>query len=237
MEVYNEKILVADYEIEICRLLKVRLSFLGYKVFVASNGNEALVSFNANKPDLVIVSTILPKLDGYEVCRRIRESSDVPLILITPLDNISDRVAGLNLGADDYIVKPFSPHELEARVKSILRRFTIQAKVSPTKRQKIFQIDNLVIDMNTRLISKNNSKIKLTNIQYSLFELLIENAGHKLSRETILNNIWGYTPERYGDTRIVDVHISRLRSKIEEDPSNPDLIMTIRGMGYMFKKC
>jgi OmpR family response regulator RpaB len=237
MKVFNNsKILIADGEIEINQLLTTRLTSLGYKVFSVFNGNDALLSFNNERFDLIIIDIILPKLDGYEVCRRIRENSEVPILLLTTLNNISDRIVGLELGADDYLIKPFSPKELEARIRSLLRRSNNNIQRSAEKNKKVFQISNLLINMNTRVILKDNSEIKLSSIEYSILELLAENEGNHLSRTMILNNVWGYMPERSIDTRIVDVNISRLRSKIEKDPRNPDLIITVRGLGYMFQQ-
>jgi OmpR family response regulator RpaB len=235
VESRNEKILLVDDEIYIRKLLTKRLTAAGYKVFSAADGKEGLDCFIKNQPDLVILDIILSKLDGYEVCRKIRKNSDVPIIILTALGSISNRLVGLELGADDYMVKPFSPKELEARIKAILRRSDFKARKLIQKKTKSVKISNWSLDPNTRVISKNNSKIKLTDIEFNLLQLLIKNAGSELSRLDILNNVWGYIPERYIDTRVVDVHISRLRSKIEKDPSNPDLILTIRGKGYMFQ--
>jgi len=232
----TQKILVVDNEIKIRQLLAKRLTILGYKVFLASNGKEALQNFTNKQPDLIVLDIILSKLDGYEVCRRIRMNSHVPIIILTALDSISDRVMALEIGADDYIIKPFSLNEFEARIRSLLRRSSLTFQTLPNKKRKRLQIGNLYVDMNTKTISKNNLRIKLTILEYSILELLIENAGKKLSRLTILNNIWGYTPERYVDNRIVDVHISRLRLKIEDNPSNPDIILTVRGFGYMLQR-
>ena len=236
MEVCEKKILIVDSEVEISQLLFRRLTSLGYKVFLAHSRREALIIFTKQQPDLVILEVMLSELNGYELCREIRESSQTPIIILTALNNISDRVLGLEIGADDYIVKPFSLIELEARLKTVLSRYNYSIQHLPKRRKKIFKIGSLAIDMNIQRVLKHNLEIKLTNIEYSLLELLIENAGKKLSRAVILDNIWGYTPERYIDTRIVDVHIRRLRSKIEEDPSQPDLIITARGIGYMFNK-
>lgn len=236
MKINNLKILVIDQEIQIRQLLKTRLSRLGYDVSLAYNGKDALAAFTKESPDLVILEILLPKLDGYSVFHKIREISQAPIIVLTALTSTPDRIFGLELGADDYIIKPFSPKELEARITSLLRRSYDQFSKLPKKKQKKLQIGNLIIDMYNCVISKNNSRLKVTGIEYNILELLIENSGKTLSRMTILDKIWGYTPERYVDTRIVDVHISRLRSKIEENPSNPDLILTVRGIGYMFRR-
>ena len=236
MDVYKKKILIVDDDTEILLFLGSRLTNLGYKIFLASNGKDALTSFYKELPDLLIFDLILPKLDGYKVCRKIRAHSQVPMLIVTSLPNISDRITGLELGADDFVIKPFSPKELEARIKSLLRRSKHLVKNSSSRPQKIVKIGNVIIDFNTRTIETKYSKVKLTGIEYSLLELLIDNPGKQLSRSKILNNVWGYTPERYIDTRIIDVHISRLRSKLELDPVNPELIITVRGIGYMFRK-
>ena len=236
MEIFNAKILVIDEDPTLLQLLKIRFSDLGCKTILVSNSNEALTSFRNEQPDLVVLDILLSKLDGYEICRQIRLESQVSIIILTTLGKVSSRIKGLKLGADDYLTKPFSPPELEARILSLLRRSNFQKAFNPLKKRNELQINNLLIDMDERFISKNNLKIKLTDVQYSLLKFLIKNAGTKLSRTTILTNIWGYIPERAVDKRIVDVHIARLRSKIEDDPSNPDLIITVRGIGYMFLK-
>ena len=231
-----KKLLVVDNEIEISQLLTTRLTILGYKVFLVSSGTEALNVFNQENFDLVLLDIVLPKLDGYEVCRQIRKKSQIPIIILTSLSNISNRILGLELGADDYVVKPFSPKELEARITSAIRRSNLKTQTFIKNKKQILKISNMIIDRDGRKIIKNNLEIKPTNIEYNILELLIENAGKELSRAIILDNIWGYTPERYVDTRIVDVHISRLRAKIEDDPRNPDLILTARGIGYKFQQ-
>ena len=180
---------------------------------------------------------MLPKIDGYEVCTEIRKESKVPIIMLTALGDISDRVMGLELGADDYVIKPFSPKELEARIRSVLRRTeTPNAVSSLTLNQTVLQVGSLRIDINRRQVFNGHKRIKLTGMEFNLLELLVTKAGERLSRSVILDSVWGYTPERYLDTRVVDVHISRLRAKLEEDPSNPDLIITARGTGYMFQR-
>jgi OmpR family response regulator RpaB len=237
LEIYNEKILVVDDETSIRQILETRLSIRGYKVILASNGEEALYMFKKENPNLVILDIMLPKIDGYEVCSEIRKKSQVPIIMLTALGDISDRVMGLELGADDYVMKPFSPKELEARIRSVLRR-TDSSNIVTEKRtnESRLQIGTLVIDTNKRQVFKGKERIKLTGMEFNLLELLVTKAGERLSRSMILDRVWGYTPERYLDTRVVDVHISRLRSKLEEDPSNPDLIITARGTGYMFQR-
>jgi OmpR family response regulator RpaB len=154
--------------------------------------------------------------------------------MLTARGDISDRVMGLEFGADDYVIKPFYPKELEARVRSLLRRSEKTSNYSSNK--YLFQIGNLTINTQKQQVFRDNARVRLTGIEFSLLELLITNAGERLSRAYILDTVWGYTPERYLDTRVVDVHISRLRSKLEIDPGKPDLILTARGTGYMFQK-
>ena len=236
MKVYNEKILVVDDEISIRQILETRLSIRGYEVILAANGEDALSLFRQEQPNLVILDLMLPKIDGYEVCSEIRKESQVPIIMLTALGDINDRVMGLELGADDYVMKPFSPKELEARIRSVLRRTELQnTPLVQNPNRNIRQIGKLVIDTNKRQVFKGAKRIRLTGMEFNLLELLVNKAGERLSRSTILDRVWGYTPERYVDTRVVDVHISRLRSKLEDDPSNPDLIITARGTGYMFQ--
>lgn len=233
---YTEKILIVDADVNIRNVLRTRLTLKGYFTVFAADGKEALTIFTQEKPDLVILDIMLPRVDGYEVCRQIRKLSSVPIIILTALDTIPEKLLGLELGADDYVVKPFSPKEIEVRIKSLLRRVKANSDQSYSKHtKKTYQISNLIVDLEKQSVWKNNEKIKLTNLEFNLFLLLITNAGKKLSRKKILDNIWGYTPERYIDTRVVDVHISRLRSKLEEDPSHPDLILTARGTGYLFR--
>ena len=237
MEIYNGKILVVDDEMSIRQILETRLSIRGYTVILAANGEEALYLFRKEKPNLVILDIMLPKIDGYEVCTAIRKESQVPIIMLTALGDISDRVMGLELGADDYVIKPFSPKELEARIRSVLRRTKVKNIVEVSNlNQNILQIGSLAIDTNKRQVFKGKDRVKLTGMEFNLLELLVTKAGERLSRSMILDRVWGYTPERYLDTRVVDVHISRLRSKLEEDPSNSDLIITARGTGYMFQR-
>ena len=236
MKIYNEKILVVDDEISIRQILETRLSIRGYEVILAANGEEALFLFKKEQPNLVILDVMLPKMDGYEVCSEISKDSQIPIIMLTALGDIVDRVMGLELGADDYVMKPFSPKELEARIRSVLRRTEMRSSFpSQNSNKNILQIGKLLVDTNKRQVFKGKERIKLTGMEFNLLELLVSKAGERLSRATILDRVWGYTPERYLDTRVVDVHISRLRSKLEEDPSNPDLIITARGTGYMFQ--
>lgn len=231
----KRKILIIENEESISSILVTRFLSLGYDVSLSTNGAEALIIFNQECPDIVILDILLPKIDGYEVCRRIRKKSKVPIIILTALNKVSNRIMGLKIGADDYITKPFSLTELEIRVKSKLRRSETTKFKIISNRQEIFQFGNVIVDIATKNVLKKNKKLTLTGIEFSLLELLIQNSGRELSRVEILNNIWGYTPARFVDTRLVDVHIYRLRLKIEDTPSTPDYILTARGTGYIFQ--
>lgn len=236
MENHKEKILVVDDEISIRRILETRLSMLGYNVITAGDGEEALEAYKKEMPNLIVLDIMMPKLDGYGVCQEIRKESEIPIIMLTALGDIADRITGLELGADDYVVKPFSPKELEARIKAILRRVEKVSWGTLATNPGIISMGGIRIDTNRRQVYKQNEKIRLTGMEFSLLELLMSKSGEAFSRASILQEVWGYTPERHVDTRVVDVHISRLRSKLEEDPSNPDLILTARGTGYLFQK-
>lgn len=208
---------------------------IGYDVVTAADGEEALETFRNAVPDLVVLDVMMPKLDGYGVCQELRKESDVPIIMLTALGDVADRITGLELGADDYVVKPFSPKELEARIRSVLRRVDkIGASGIPSS--GVIHVATIKIDTNKRQVYKGDERIRLTGMEFSLLELLVGRSGEAFSRSEILQEVWGYTPERHVDTRVVDVHISRLRAKLEEDPSNPDLIITARTTGYMFQR-
>lgn len=235
MDTSKKSILIVDSETSVTHVLSTRLLYLGYKVFLSTNGTEAFDILNKEDIDLVILDILLPKLDGYEVCRQIRKNSYIPIIILTAFDNIANKIMSLELGADDFVTKPFSLKEIEIRIYSTLRRSDLQKfKKRPTG-QEIFYFGKLIINLTKQKVTKNNKQLLLTEIEFSLLQLLIQNAGHKLSRVTILDNVWGYRPERDIDTRVVDVHIHRLRSKLEDNPKNPDFILTARGVGYMFQ--
>ena len=204
---YNARILVVAPELEVQNLLVKRLTKFGFIVVLAS--------------------------DGYSLCRKIRERSALPIIICA--SDVSDRVLGLDIGANDYLTKPFSPNELEARIRAQLRHIISRPKNSKIKNFENIRFGDLHIDLKTKFVARGISPIKLTDIEYNLLEFLIDQAGNPMSRKIILANVWGFTPERAIDTRIVDMHISRLRSKLEKNPKDPDLIIiTIRGVGCIF---
>jgi OmpR family response regulator RpaB len=235
LESHKEKILVVDDEASIRRILETRLSMIGYDVVTAGDGEEALDTFRKADPDLVVLDVMMPKLDGYGVCQELRKESDVPIIMLTALGDVADRITGLELGADDYVVKPFSPKELEARIRSVLRRVD-KTGASGIPSSGVIHVGTIKIDTNKRQVYKGDERIRLTGMEFSLLELLVSRSGEAFSRSEILQEVWGYTPERHVDTRVVDVHISRLRAKLEDDPSNPELILTARGTGYLFQR-
>ena len=235
-----QKILVADDEASIRRILETRLKMVCYDVVVAEDGEEAVEVFNKTNPDLVVLDVMMPKMDGYGVTREIRRTSDVPIIILTALGDVSERITGLELGADDYVIKPFSPKELEARVKAVLRRTTNKEVVVPTGTKavakNVITTGSIKIDTARRQVYRKNERIRLTGMEFSLLELLVNNSGQAYSRNEILQHVWSYPADHRIDTRVVDVHISRLRSKLETDPTNPELILTARGIGYMFQR-
>ena len=224
-------VLVADDDINIRQFLKIRLSYLGYNVIVATNGQEVLSILEKEKLDLIILDIILPQIDGYKVCRILRKFSRVPIILLTALANTLDRIRGLDLGADEYLTKPFAPDELEACIRSLLTRSRKRNDFNPL----VIQVGDLKLDIIKKHVFKGNKLIRLTLIEFNLLRLLVDKAGEILTRTAILDCIWGYTSYRYIDTRVVDVYVHRLRSKLEQDLSIPNLILTIRGKGYMFQ--
>jgi len=229
LETHKEKILVVDDEASIRRILETRLSMIGYDVVTAADGKEALETFRRAEPDLVVLDAMMPKLDGYGVYQELRKESNVPIIMLIPLGDVADRITGLELGADDYVVKPFSPKELEARIRSVIPSSGIPSS-------GVIHVGNIKIDTNKRQVYKGDERVRLGGMEFSLLELLVSRSGEPFSRSEILQEVWGYTPERNVDTRVVDVHISRLRAKLEDDPSNPELILTARDTGYLFQR-
>lgn len=226
-----ETVLVADNDMNIRYFLKRRLSYLGYTVIIAANGQEVLSLFAKKQPDLVILDIMISKLDGYKVCKILRKNSRIPIILLTALANTTDHIRGLDLGADEYLTKPFLPEELETRIRSLLIRSYKIDYFNPL----ILQIGDLKLNTIKRHVLKDNKPVHLTLVEFNLLKLLMNKAGEILTRVTILDCIWGCTAYRYVDTRVVDVYISRLRSKLGQDSSVPNLILTIRGEGYKFQ--
>ncbi|EAQ73617.1 response regulator transcription factor RpaB [Synechococcus sp. WH 5701] len=231
----KETILVVDDEASIRRILETRLSMIGYNVVTACDGTEALELFPNCMPDLVVLDVMMPKLDGYGVCQELRKESDVPIVMLTALGDVADRITGLELGADDYVVKPFSPKELEARIRCVLRRVEKEA-IAGIPNSGVIQVSDLRIDTNKRQVFRNDERIRLTGMEFSLLELLVSRSRKPFNRGEILKEVWGYTPERHVDTRGGEVHISRVPSQLEKDSPHPELILTARGTGYLFQR-
>jgi OmpR family response regulator RpaB len=233
LENQKHTILVVDDEASIRGILAARLLMVGYHVVTAADGEAALETFRQAAPALVVLDVMMPKLDGYEVCQALRQVSSVPIIMLTALADVAERIPALELGADDYMVKPFSPKELEARICSILRR--VGQSTSLTSSSDIIQGGPLRIDTNQQRVYKGDKCVRLTNLEFKLLEILVKQGGTAISRRDLLQQVWGDVPERYVDTRVVDVHITRLRAKVEAKPKEPELILTVRGTGYQFQ--
>ncbi|MCI2787955.1 response regulator transcription factor [Staphylococcus warneri] len=232
----SQKVLVVDDEQSIVTLLKYNLETAGYIVEVAYDGEEALQKVELSQPDLIVLDVMLPKKDGIEVCKTIRSDKNlVPILMLTAKDDEFDRVLGLELGADDYMTKPFSPREVVARVKAILRRsqFVNEVEQSETDDEDII-IDSIRIRSEFFEVYKDDELLELTPKEFELLLYLIERQGRVITREHMLNSVWNY--EFAGDSRIVDVHISHLRDKLEENPKQPKLIKTVRGLGYKLER-
>lgn len=212
---------------------------VGYDVAVAADGVEALKVFSDEDPDLIVLDIMMPRLDGLAVCEELRKLTTIPIIMLTALGDISDRIRGLQLGADDYLTKPFSPKELEARISAILRRTHSKdgsGAVLSELETKSVEIGGLRIECNKRQVYLNDERLRLTGLEFDLLQFLVSKAGESIPRAEILKEIWGYSPQHHADMRVVDVHISRLRSKLEQDPRNPEFIHTDRGVGYFFPR-
>lgn len=223
-------ILVVDDEKPIVEILKVNLTRSGYRVIEAFDGDEAVKKALSEEPDLILLDVMLPKQDGFSVCKKIRETSSVPIIMLTAREEEVDKILGLELGADDYMTKPFSLRELMARVKANLRR--TQFKSADESENDVMSFGDLSIDLEKYEVKKRGKVIELTYREFELLKFLAGKRGKIFSREILLNKVWDY--EFYGDVRTVDVTIRRLREKIEDNPSMPAYIMTKRGVGYYF---
>lgn len=221
--------LIADDNKQITSILEEYAKKEGYSSRIALDGAEALELFRQLQPDVVLLDVMMPKIDGFEVCREIRKTSDVPVIMITARGEDFERIMGLDIGADDYIVKPFSPGEVMARVRAVLRRISRDE----LQKQQVYRYGNLLIDMEDYSVKIDESRISLTKKEIELLWTLATNRNKVFSRDNLLNSLWGY--EYYGDSRTVDSHIKRLRAKLEEYPHDGWDIKTIWGVGYRFE--
>ncbi|MFW6006712.1 MAG: response regulator transcription factor [Halanaerobiales bacterium] len=223
----DAKILLVEDEKKIARFMELELMHEGYEVEVVKDGQSGLKKVKEENYNLVLLDIMLPKMDGMEVCSRIREFSDIPIIMVTAKDSTPSKVEGLDLGADDYITKPFEIEELLARIRALMRR------KKPDDKEGILKVDDLVLDTNKHQVKRAGNKIELTKKEYDLLEYLLRNEEVVISREQLLREIWGY--DYTGETNIVDVYIRYLRSKID-DPFTQKLIHTVRGVGYVLRE-
>jgi len=227
----STRILLVDDEQSIQTLLSYPLRKDGYHVTSALDGREALQRFEEARFDLVILDLMLPKLDGVEVCRELRSRSQVPIIMLTAKDTEVDKIVGLELGADDYITKPFSMREFRSRVKAALRRSRMAGE--PPSEEEIDH-GELKIDFGRRMVTLHDEEIRVTYVEFEILGALARSPGRVLSRETLLEHVWG--DSEYRDPRTVDVHIRHLREKLESDPKEPEFLFTVRGVGYRFRE-
>jgi DNA-binding response OmpR family regulator len=223
-------VLVVDDDIRMLRMIRRMLELEGFQVLVASSGEAALKIFEKETPDIVLLDIMMPDMDGYTVCQHIREFSQVPIIMVTARDDDKEKVEGLNIGADDYVTKPFSASELAARVRAVLRR--IGAKDDPTK--SIFSYKDLVIDFTSHRVMINNRELNLTSTEYRLLSYISYNAGRVVTPDQLLHKVWG--EEYVGAPHLLQVNIARLRKKLGDDAKNPSYIQTRPGIGYIMAK-
>ncbi|MGN6302041.1 MAG: response regulator [Angustibacter sp.] len=220
------RILVVEDEESFSDPLSYLLRREGYEVAVAADGHQALADFERSGADLVLLDLMLPGLSGTEVCRQLRAQSSVPIIMLTAKDSEIDKVVGLELGADDYVTKPYSSRELLARIKAVLRRLSEPEELLPTT----LQAGSVRMDVERHVVTVDGQGVQLPLKEFELLELLLRNAGRVLTRAQLIDRVWG--SDYVGDTKTLDVHVKRLRSKIEPDPANPTLLTTVRGLGY-----
>jgi two-component system, OmpR family, response regulator RegX3 len=223
------KILVVEDEASFSEALSYVLGKEGFEVEVAETGDGAIAAFDKNGADLILLDLMLPGLSGTEVCKQLRSRSDVPIIMLTAKDTEVDKVVGLELGADDYVTKPYSKAELVARIRAVLRR---QSDPSDSN-DSLLNAGPVKIDVERHQVSINSEIVSLPLKEFELLEFLIRNSGRVLTRSQLIDRVWG--SDYFGDTKTLDVHIKRLRAKIEKDPANPVYIQTIRGLGYKFE--
>jgi DNA-binding response OmpR family regulator len=227
----SSTILLVDDEESVQKLLAFPLERDGFRVVQARDGEEALARFTAERVDLVVLDIMLPKLDGLEVCKRIRATSSVPIIMLTARDDELDKVLGLELGADDYITKPFSIAEFRSRVRALLRR-AATPPLEP-REQETISADGLEIDLARRVVTVRGSAVQLTYVEFELLRTLAAHSGRVYTRAMLLESLWGDSD--YRDPRTIDVHVRHLREKLERDPREPEYIFTVRGVGYRFR--
>jgi two-component system, OmpR family, response regulator VicR len=224
------RILIVDDEKTMVEIITYSLEKAGFDVIAAYDGEQALELAKSSSPDLMILDLMLPKIDGFEVCRRVYAELGIPIIMLTAKDEEIDKVLGLEMGADDYLTKPFSTRELVARVKAHIRR---EKRTVSREKSDEMVLGPLRINFNRREVFRDDEKIELTPKEFELLDYLVKHRDIALKRETLLERVWGY--DFYGDAKIVNVTVARLREKVEKDPSNPEFITTVRSIGYMFQ--
>ena len=225
------KVLVVEDEQSLREPLVYLLKKEGFETLEAADGLQAVDVFNANQVDLILLDLMLPGISGNEVCRIIRQTSQVPIIMLTAKDSEIDKVVGLEIGADDYVTKPYSTRELLARMKAVLRRHTDAVPVSETP--GIIEVGSVRMDIDRHIVEVHGEKVSMPLKEFELLELLLENVNRVLTRGQIIDRVWGH--DYFGDTKTLDVHVKRLRSKIESDPARPEHLITVRGLGYKFE--
>jgi two-component system, OmpR family, response regulator MprA len=230
-------VLVIDDEENIIEFIKLGLKYEGFLVASAVDGPQGLDAAQRLNPDLIILDLMLPGIDGLEICRRLRSNpttQNIPILMLTAKDDVRDRITGLNMGADDYLTKPFSFEELVARIRAILRRQDRgRSDESDALREQVLQFGDLQLNTSTREVVRGTRQIELTATEYNLLHLFLSHPRQVLDRQTILNRVWGY--DFLGETNIIEVYVRYLREKIEDSPSTPRLIQTVRGVGYVLK--
>ncbi len=229
----EEVVLIVEDELEIAQLVRDYLKRENYLPILAKDGEEAIRIFRKEKPSLVLLDIMLPKIDGIEVCRILRAESNVPIIMMTAKENDTDKIIALGIGADDYVTKPFSPGELMARIKAQLRRYR-HLSGSVKEQQDILRFGSLEIDPLAYQVRINGVIVEFSNKEYQLLQFLVSHAGQVFSKEQLFNQVWGY--DSYGDLNTVTVYISKIRDKIEVDPTHPSMIKTVWGVGYKVDK-
>jgi DNA-binding response OmpR family regulator len=227
----SSTILLVDDEDSIQKLLAYPLEREGYRVLQARDGEEALKRFASERVDLVVLDIMLPKLDGLEVCKRLRAESEVPIIMLTARDDELDKVLGLELGADDYITKPFSIREFRSRVRALLRRAAVSRQVDEDG--EMIAAEGLTIDLARRAVEVRGGQVQLTYVEFELLRILASHPGRVYSRRMLLEALWGGAD--YREPRTIDVHVRHLREKLERDAAEPEYILTVRGVGYRFR--
>jgi two-component system response regulator RegX3 len=225
------KILVVEDEETLSEAIAFLLGKEGFEVIVAADGPEAIAQFEKNGADLILLDLMLPGLSGTEVCRQIRTKSSVPIIMLTAKDSEIDKVVGLEIGADDYVTKPYSSRELIARIRAVLRRGELS---DATDEGAILEVGPVRMDTDRHVISVNGEQVAIPLKEFELLEFLMRNPGRVLTRVQLIDRVWG--SDYVGDTKTLDVHVKRLRAKIEKDPANPEYIQTVRGMGYKMER-